>query len=200
MNLTEATIKALKGELNEARSHKEDNEQVAPRDNTEKRVGYVKNSPYDEKDVPKRAIYNQGKPKDNGSVWGRYDKDELDTYEKSTPDIERYKELKKDADAERSVAKHHNALANLSDDMASDIVRDKKLARAKNTLQGKQVFKTETAEKISKQNNIPTSSLIDLEHKLINVIMSTDNNELLDILQPMEMELKEYLLSKHISF
>ncbi len=140
----------------EARSHKDDNERVAPRDNTMKRVGYVKNSPIDgDIDVPKRAVYRKSKPYEDGSVWGRYDKDELDTYEKSTPDIERYKELKKDADNERLNAKYHNQLAKQSDDRASDIVRDKKLARAKKALNGKQIFdsddkKTETVKDTKK--------------------------------------------------
>lgn len=142
MNLTEATIRALNGELVEARSHKEDNERVAPRNNTHWVQGYTTATEYGDA-VPKRAIYHQGKADDKGRKWGKYDRDELDTYEKGTPDIERYKDLKADADKERAYAKYHNNLAQQSDDRASDIVRDRKLARAKNTLQGKQVFKTE---------------------------------------------------------
>lgn len=142
MNLTEATIKALNGELNEARSHKEDNERVAPRTSNEKVVGYVKNSPYDEIDVPNRAIYRKGKPNlENGSIWGRYDKDEQSQYENGiSQSIQDYKRLKNDAESERHIANYHNALAQQSDDEASDIVRDKKLARAKKALNGKQIF------------------------------------------------------------
>lgn len=57
MNLTEATIRALCGDLNEARSHKEDNERVAPR--RDNKNPYDNSRVYGEiDDVPKRARYN----------------------------------------------------------------------------------------------------------------------------------------------
>ena len=114
----------------EARSHKEDNEKAAPRGDFEKEPRYVKNSPYDEPDVPKRAKIGNRKPDKSGSVWGVVDKDLIDTYEKSTPDIERYKEYKANAERERDNAKYYNALAKQSDDRASEIVRDR-IAKSK---------------------------------------------------------------------
>ena len=54
MNLTEATIRALNGELVEARSHKEDNERVAPR--RDNKDPYDNSRVYGEiDDVPKRG-------------------------------------------------------------------------------------------------------------------------------------------------
>ena len=143
--LTDWGMKA--GSLNEARSHKEDNEKVAPRGDFKKAPRYVKNSPYNEPDVPKRAKIGNGKPDESGSVWGLVDKDLVDTYEKSTPDIERYKEYKADAERERDNARYYNKLAKRSDDLASDIVRDKKLDRAKRNLNGQKVFNTEESKK-----------------------------------------------------
>ena len=141
----------------EARSHKEDNEKAAPRGDFKKAPRYVKNSPYNEPDVPKRAKIGNGKPDENGSVWGLVDKDLIDTYEKSTPDIERYKEYKADAERERDNARYYNKLAKRSDDLASDIVRDRKLDRAERNLKGKQIFnveekKTESAEDTDAKN------------------------------------------------
>ena len=74
-------------------------------------------------------------------TYGYYDNEENSQYEKGiSQSIQDYKTLKNDAESERHIAHYHNALAQQSDDEASDIVRDKKLARAKKALNGKQIF------------------------------------------------------------
>ena len=59
-----------------ARSHKEDNEKAAPRDNINWVQGYTTATEYGDA-VPKRAIYQQGKADDKGRKWGKYDRDEV---------------------------------------------------------------------------------------------------------------------------
>jgi len=135
----------------EARSHKEDNEKVAPR---------RQHSPYqreygrvygDLKDVPKRARFSANKGK--ASDWGYYDLNELDTYNKSTDDIEDYKRYKTDAENERTLARYHNANAQEKDDRASDIVRDKKLDRAKRNLKGQEIFDVKESKKVESEED-----------------------------------------------
>ena len=59
---------------------------------------------------------------------------------------------------------------------------------------------TETKKK-TESNKLPnTKNLVDLEHKLSDLITNTDDTEVLDILQTMERLLSKYLLDKHISF
>ena len=144
----------------EARSHKEDNERVAPRGEVNRVQGYIKNptDDYGEPiDIPKRAVFHQGKPDEKGRVWGFYNDDEAETYERSTDDIEDFKELRDDAEEERLQAKYHNKIAKERDDMASDIIRKRKLDRARRNLQGKNIFdvkekKTESTEDVDAKN------------------------------------------------
>ena len=42
--------------------------------------------------------------------------------------------------------------------------------------------------------------LVELERQLVNCIMKARSNKLLDILQPFEMELSNYLRNRHISW
>lgn len=62
-------------------------------------------------------------------------------------------------------------------------------------------YKRSQSKKKTESNKLPnTKNLVDLEHKLSDLITNTDDTEVLDILQPMERLLSKYLLDKHISF
>lgn len=69
-------------------------------------------------------------------------------------------------------------------------------------LQGKLIIKDNKGiAKKTESNKLPnTKNLVDLEHKLSDLITNTDDTEVLDILQTMERLLSKYLLDKHISF
>ena len=135
--------------LDEARSHKEDNEKAAPRrDNKD---------PYENsrvfgslKDVPKRARFDKSKT----SGWGHYDNEEVSKYKNPTDDIKDYKQYKSDANDLSIKADLYKAQADQANDMASDIVRDKRLDRARRNLQGKKVFddKNESALEEARKN------------------------------------------------
>ena len=47
---------------------------------------------------------------------------------------------------------------------------------------------------------IMDKELIELERQLVTCIMKAKNNKLLDILQPFEKELSDYLRNRHISW
>ena len=135
---------ANKENKEEARSHKEDNERVAPRIakySGERVFGELDN-------VPKRARYNKSKD----TNWGYFNDEEANTYENGTDSIMQYKTYKTDAESERALARYHNANAQQRDNMASDIVRDKKLNRAKRTLNN-QENKKETEARSHKEDN-----------------------------------------------
>ena len=130
--------------LSEARSHKEDNERVAPRIakySGERVFGELDN-------VPKRARYNKSKD----TNWGYFNDEEANTYENGTDSIMQYKTYKTDAESERALARYHNANAQQRDNMASDIVRDKKLNRAKRNLNNHE-NKKETEARSHKEDN-----------------------------------------------
>lgn len=129
MNLEESTILALAGKLDEAkgsnkqeaRSHKEDNERVAPREQTVKVFGEIDN-------VPKRARFN-GK---NG--WGNMDAREIEDYENGIgKDITLYKDLKGYAKDDKETANAYANRASHWDARASELVKNK--ARQRNELQ-----------------------------------------------------------------
>lgn len=118
MNLEESIILALQGKLEETRSHKEDNERVAPRENTEKVFGELV-------DVPKRDKFN-GK---NG--WGYIDAQASDENESGiSKDIKLYKTLKGFAKDARASAQAYTDTAEHWDDKASELVKSKSKNRA----------------------------------------------------------------------
>lgn len=120
MNLEEAIINELaRAELEEARSHKEDSEKVAPREKNVKNFGDIKR-------IPKRARF------DSRKGWGNFDAEEMETYEKGiTNDIPKYKKLKQFASDAEKDANYYNHLKAQWDGMASDVVKDKALNRDK---------------------------------------------------------------------
>lgn len=114
MNLTEATMKALLGKLEEARSHKEYNEKVAPRKDTEKVFGEIE-------DTPKRDRFTSK----NG--WGYKDAQASEENEKGiSKDIEKYKTLKSFAKDARASAEAYNDTARHWDEKASELVKSKR--------------------------------------------------------------------------
>ena len=186
--------------LSEARSHKEDNERVAPRGEINKVQGYIKDptGEYSEIDIPKRAVFHQSKPDKNGRIWGFYDKDEVDTYEYSTDDIEDFKELRGNAEEERIHSKYHKRLAKEYDDEASDIIRKRKLDRARRTLKGKNIFDV-------KEESRDCNEWIDLEESLIlndydDIITSIDNADSIEEIQDILYEKTDDALEDELQF
>lgn len=114
MNLEEAIILSLQGKLDEARSHKEDNEAVAPRKNTEKVFGELA-------DTPKRDRLT-GR---NG--WGYKDAQATEENEKGiSKDIDKYKTLKSFAKDARASAEAYNDTARHWDEKATELVQSKR--------------------------------------------------------------------------
>lgn len=98
----------------EARSHKEDNERVAPRKDTEKVFGEIE-------DTPKRDRFTSK----NG--WGYKDAQASEENEKGiSKDIEKYKTLKSFAKDARASAEAYNDTARHWDEKASELVKSKR--------------------------------------------------------------------------